>query len=423
MITLKIRYTSSEEFQKLLHGMRKQQNIVVRSAFNRFQDGKGEREIRDYVKSLNNIECLDSWWIQSAIYEANTIYSSKKDTKVVFGGKTNLRRLNKKQISKKEFQTSRLLPLVSVGEALQKGNRKFRLDVTNNKLKFQDCRGLFKYDLVFSKQLRGRLKQLLHIEDSTKEKKQPMMVKVDEEFIYLTFTPKQREVVDKVANRVFAIDTNPNSIGWSVTDINGDKSTVVDSGVIELTKLNKQHKHKKHHETYEICKFLVSKAVHHKCENFAVEDLSVKSKDNKRGRAFNKLINNDWLRTKLFNNLQKRCFINNITFTEVNPSFTSIIGGTIHTNYPDPIAPTLEIARRAIFKYQKGLFYPALPSVDVLNEQWKQTLERNFVSWRELADWLKNTKYRYRVSLDDFPSKVFRLKSRRSYVDYRSLYV
>lgn len=403
--------------------MRKQQNVVIRSAFNRLQEGKKEKEIRDYVKTLNHIECLDSWWIQSAIYEAKTIFSSKKDEKIVFGGKSLLRKLLKKQITKQEFHTNRMLPLISVGEAPQKGNRKFSLDITNNKIIFKDCNGRFKYDLVFKKQLRDRLEQLLHIEDTTTQKKQALMIKVDSEFIYLTFKPKQKEIVEKVENRVFAIDTNPNSIGWSITDIKGEQITVIDSGVIEITELNKESKNKKHHETFQVCKFLVDKAVHYKCEMFAVEDLSIKSKDNNKGKGFNKLINNDWLRSKLFSNLQKRCFINNIIFREVNPAFTSIIGGTIHRDYPDPISPTFEIARRAINKYQKGLFYPSLPSVDVLNELWKQTLERSFVSWRELADWLKNTKYRYRVSLEDFPSRVFRLESTKSTVSCRYLYV
>lgn len=423
MITIKLRYTSSNEFKKLLLGMRRQQNIVVRSAFNRLQESMSEKEIREYVKSLNNIECLDSWWIQSAIYEAKTIHSSKKDQKIVFGGKSLLKKLLKKQITKQEFRVNRLMPLISVGEAPAKGNRKFRLNVSENKIVFQDCNGKVKYDLVFNKQLRDRLEQLLHIEDKTKHKKQALMVKVDEEFLYLTFKPKQKDATEKIKNRVFAVDTNPNNIGWSVVDIKGQDVVVVDSGVVDLTELNKQSKNKKHHETHEVCKFLTDKAAHYKCEMFAVEDLSINPKDNKKGKAFNKLVNNDWLRIKLFSNIQKRCFINNVTFVKVNPAFTSIIGGTIHRDYPDPIASTFEIARRAVFKYQQGLFYPALPSVDVLNEQWKQTLERNFASWRELADWLKNTKYRYRVSLDSFESRVFRLKSKKSTVDCRYLYV
>lgn len=401
-----------------------QQNIVVRSAFNRMQEGKSQKEIRQYLKGLNNTECLDSWWRESAFFEAKIIYSSKKDEKIVFGGKNNLKKLIKKQITKQEFKSNRLLPLVSVGEAPQKGNRKFEIDIGNNKLIFKDCNGKIKYDLVFKKQLRDRLEQLLHIEDCNKNKQLPLFVKVDEEFIYLTFKPKQKEITQKIENRVFAIDTNPESTGWSVTEFNttNNSMTVIDSGVIELSELNKKSKNKRQHETYEVCKFLVDKAVHYKCEKFSVEDLSIKSK-NYGNKVSNKKNNNNWIRTKLFSNLQKRCFINNIQFIEVNPAYTSVIGGTIHRDYPDPIAPTFEIARRAVYKYQKGSFYPALPSVKTLNEQWKQTLENSFVSWKELSDWLKNTKYRYRVSLEEFTSKVFRLKSTKSTVSCRSLYV
>jgi hypothetical protein len=424
VITIKLRYESSEEFQKLLKGMRMQQNIVVRSAFNRMQEGKSVKEIRQYIKGLKNTECLDSWWKESAFCEAKTIYSTKKESKIIFGGKNNLKKLIKKQITKEEFKSNRLLPLVSVGEALYKGNRKFKLDVTNSKLIFKDCNGKIKYDLVFKLQLRDRLEQLLHIEDSNNNKTLPLFVKVDEEFIYLTFKPKQKEISQKIENRVFAIDTNPESIGWSVTefDTTNHTMTVIDSGVIELQELNKKSKNKRHHETYEVCKFLVDKAVHYKCEKFSVEDLSIKSKDY-GNKVSNKKNNNIWIRIKLFGNLKKRCFINNIQFIEVNPAYTSVIGGTIHREYPDPIAPTFEIARRAVYKYQKGQFYPALPSVKTLNEQWKQTLENSFVSWKELSDWLKNMKYRYRVSLDSFESKVFRLKSTKSTVSCRFLYV
>ena len=90
--------------------------------------------------------------------------------------------------------------------------------------------------------------------------------------------------------------------------------------------------------------------------------------------------------------------------------------------YPDPIAPTLEIARRAVFKYQKGKFYPPVPGADILNELWKQTSEKSLETWKEVSDWLKKTKYRYRVSLEGFPSEVFRLKSIRSMVYCRSQY-
>ena len=424
MITLKIKYKASEEFQSLLKEYRREQSSVVRIAYNMFLDGLNERQIRENL-STYNFSLLDSWFIQSGIRDAQGTHKmileqqeeDKPLRKVIFGGKRNLNQYLRKKITKEEFKNNRLRPLSVVGEAPQSGNRKFRLDIENNQILFQDKRGKVKHVLELQPQLRDRLEQLQYIQDQTKAKKQPLTVSIDEEYIYLTFEPKQKEQRSQITNRVLAIDMNPNSIGWSVVDVlNKDKAKPVEAGVIDLKTLNEQKTNKKHHETYEISKFLVDKAIHFQCSVFAVEDLTVKSKDHSKGRVFNKTVNNDWLRTKLTDSLNKRCFIAQIKFVEVNPAYTSIIGGVLYPSYPDPISPTFEIARRANFKYQKDMFYPRVPSVNTLNELWKQTLEKSFDGWKELSEWLKNTKQRYRVPLEDFSLRVFRLKSAKTTV-------
>lgn len=424
MITLKIKYKASEEFQSLLKEYRREQSSVVRIAYNMFLDGLNERQIRENL-FVYNFSLLDSWFIQSGIKDAQGLHKmileqqeeDKPVRKVIFGGKFNLKQYLKKKITKEEFKNNRLRPLSVVGEAPQSGNRKFRLDIEKDQILFQDKRGKIKPILSLQPQLRDRLEQLQYIQDQAKAKKQPLTVSVDEEYIYLTFEPKQKEQKPQIVNRVFAIDMNPNSIGWSVVDvIDKDNVEPVEAGVIDLKTLNEQKITKKHHETYEISKFLVNKAIHFQCSTFAIEDLSIKSKDHSKGRVFNKTVNNDWLRTKLTDSLKKRCFIAQIKFIEVNPAYTSIIGGTLYPSFPDPISPTFEIARRANFKYQKGMFYPKVPSKEVLNELWKQTLEKSFDGWKELSEWLKNTKQRYRVPLEDFSLRVFRLKSPNSTV-------
>jgi IS605 OrfB family transposase len=431
MITLKIKYKASEEFQSLLKEYRREQSSVVRIAYNMFLEGLNERQIRENLFTYN-FDLLDSWFIQSGIRDAQGMYKTileqqeedKPLRKVIFGGKHNLKQYLQKKITKEEFKNKRLRPLSVVGEAPQTGNRKFRLDIENNQILFQDKRGKVKHVLNLQPQLRDRLEQLRYIEDLTKERKTPLTVKIDENYVYLTFEPKQKEITSKIENRIFAIDMNPNSIGWSVVDIiNENEIRPIETGVIDLKELNEKKTTKKHHETYEISKFLVNTAEHYKCSKFAVEDLSIQSKDHNRGRAYNKLVNNNWIRNKLVDSLKKRCFIAQIKLIEVNPAYTSIIGGVIHSSYPDPISPTFEIARRANFKYQKDMFYPKVPSTDVLNELWKQTLEKSFKDWKELSTWLKNTGQRYRVSLEDFPLKVFRLKSTKSTVTCSYLYV
>jgi len=422
MITLKIKYKASEEFYSYLKELRRSQSCSIRTAFNLFQKGEKENYIRQKLRELNNIQLLDSWWQASALAQAKTMYSSKKNQKVIFGGKYNLKRYLKKLISKEEFKQNRLAKLISFGEANVLGNRKFRLDTLNNTLLFTDKRGKIQHKLEFQAQTRDRLEQLLHIEEKTKNEQLPLSVRVDEKFIYLMFEPKVKEqtYIPK-KNRLLAIDSNPNSIGWSVCDIVNEQPQVIDSGILDLSELNKKIKNKKHFETFEICKFLTNKAIHHKCFAIVVEELSIKTANFNKGKVYNKTVNNNWIRTKLLLNLQKRCFINNIQFIEVNPAYTSIIGGTIHRDYPDPIAPTLEMCRRAYFRYQKNKFYPNIPGVDTLNELWKQTLKKSFGSWKEVSSWLKNSKYRYRVPLESFESKVFRFISLSSAV--KSVYL
>lgn len=416
--TIKLPYTCDNiKFYDILREQRRMQTIIHNIAFNKLQKKLKLTQIGNELKTLNNINTLGSWLRASAFKLAQIHYSARKDKKTIFGGKNNLKQYISGKISKKQYTDKKICKLISIGEATPYGNRTVRfidnltLQVLFNRttkfiLSIPKCTGFYR-------------DQIDYIITATKLKEIPVTFSLDESFIYISFQPNQKPKTNQSQHRIIAIDTNPNSIGWSVCDIL-DKTKVIDSGVIDLSKLNKQSKNKKHHETYEICKFLASKAIHYKCSQFAVEDLSVKSKQHNKGKKFNKLVNNDWLRAKLFSNLKKRCFINNIKYTEINPAYTSIIGGTIHRDYPDPIAPTLEIARRAMFKYQKGMFYPEIPNKDFLNEQWKQTLETSFESWREIADWLKSTKFRYRVSLPK-TAEFYSLKHRKSLVYINSL--
>lgn len=68
------------------------------------------------------------------------------------------------------------------------------------------------------------------------------------------------------------------------------------------------------------------------------------------------------------------------------------------------IAASIEIARRGYKKFEKGWFYPDFNRIlNLLNEQWKQTLKDNFIKdWKELFKIIKNSKLKYRVPLSDY---------------------
>ena len=60
---------------------------IVRVAYNRYQDGMDEKEVRAYC---NNLFAMNRWFIQCAIKEAAALYKLNGDKRILFGGKNNL---------------------------------------------------------------------------------------------------------------------------------------------------------------------------------------------------------------------------------------------------------------------------------------------------------------------------------------------
>jgi hypothetical protein len=88
--------------------------------------------------------------------------------------------------------------------------------------------------------------------------------------------------------------------------------------------------------------------VHYRCSIFSFEKLDIKSEDCGRGKRYNKLVNNQWLRTAFVNNLKKLAQIFNIRIVEVAPEYSSFIGNFIFRdeNLPDMCLASVELSRR-----------------------------------------------------------------------------
>lgn len=423
MITIKLPYNSTDDFKLFLNKLRKQQSSAIRSAYNKFKEGKSTKEVNQYIKSLKNIDLLNSWLLYSATNKA-TQYST--DKKVIFGGKQNLIRYNNKKITKEEYQKKRLSNLISTGEANQKGNRFFKLDISNNKIIFKYG---FKqhYELVIPKLQRSYLKNLTFIQKQAENKLQPFTIELNDEFIYISFEPEYKSVTDLNTNRIFSIDMNPNEIGWAVLEFDkNDKHKIIDSGIVNNAKLNvdkkttKYNTNKRTHECYQISKFLYEKSLHYKCKKFVIEDLVMENKNHNRGRRYNRLINNNWNRKKLINNLTKRCESVSMEIVTMNPSYSSFVGNVVYgKDFADPICSAIELGRRGHKKFVKGWFYPKLVMFDDLPKQWKQEVSSNYKSWVELFNNIKKMELKYHFSWKNTPEKfqVLSLKSPKSRVE------
>jgi hypothetical protein len=149
--------------------------------------------------------------------------------------------------------------------------------------------------------------------------------------------------------------------------------------------------------------------------NREIQTVYITYKDRLTRFGFNyRLVNGRWDRGRIVNNLRKRCGLNGIELIEVNAAYSSFVGnvnyGDDHT--PDQVASSIEIARRGYKKYDKGWFYPVKKNIENLKKLWKQDLDWNSLSWKELFNLSKESKLKYRFSL--IRKEFFRLFSYKS---------
>ena len=450
MITLKIKYTTTEDGLNLIKEYRKQYSSVLHFAYNRRYEGVSEKDVEHQINSLNNIPLIKSYLKRCAVKNATQLIKDEGEKQLIFGGRKNFIDRCKGKITKYEFLNKRLSKLFIIGEANQHGNR---VVVINEDLESFTFKPTLKDKIVLSvngryKRYKSILNKLYHLQQ---DKQISITYQLDNEYIYLTYDEtllNQYVEYQPIKNRIFAIDLNPNYIGWSVVDWkNSSKFEVIKSGVISIKDINdidfrlkskssdsKERiyiNNKRTFETYEISKLLVNTAKYYRCEVFGLEELNIKSNDRDKGKHYNKLVNNVWNRNKLVNNIKKRCDIYSIIVMLVKPNYSSFVGNFLFRDLklPDMTLASIEIGRRCYeFKVQyidktedkrKNI---VLPNVDDFNDRYIKSLEE-FNIPGEIKDlvgvynFLKKSKSRYRLSLDDLTHLEFsRCFSNRSKV-------
>ena len=449
MQVLKIKYKTDN--LDLIKDYMKQYSSCQHYVYNRIQEGLSQKQIKQNIKSLNNINLLDSWFIQCSFYDI-----PNKD-KVIFGGKKNFFQRIKGKISKEEYKLKRLSSLYSIGEIVNKSvkaNRKFHIE--------QDLENIiFKPNKQTKLQLNligvgNRLNILKKLYLKQEQHQIKIAYKLDLEYIYICF--EETDIVNieyqVISNRVMSIDMNPNYIGWSIIDWKSESDfNIIKSDVISIKKLNdydqslkdkglssesKERKYisnKRNYETLQISKNLINKAIYYKCQIFSIEDLNIKSGDCNKGRKFNKLVNNNWCRNKLINNLVKRCNIFGIKLLQVKPEYSSFIGNFLFRtlNLPDPILASIEISRRGYEFYNQYITKVKeikkniiQPKIDQFRNLWIKSLEEfdlkdNWLDFKQLYLYFKKSKLKYRLSIDNNLqfSRAFSGKSQLSVYNYK----
>ena len=383
-------------------------------AYNRLQEGCSENTTWHKLKDIFGVNC---WFASSAAKEAHGLLNANSGKKVLFGGKWNLKQYLKGLITKEQFKHKRLMPLCSIGERQYAGNRLFDFDFDNRVVVFKPSNDVRK-KIQFCPVKKKLANELVKVQELARQKKIPVTVKFTDKHLFLTYDESliYNEAYKGLKhNRVLGIDMNPNYIGVSVIEFDkNDEFRVLHKEVYDLTALTKpggessQHKKSKYftnklkHETLAIAHRINKLMDYWKCSKLAIEDLSIKMKDQNKGKSFNRLINNKWERQLFVNKLKMLAGIHRYELVEVNPTYSSIVGNFAYgnENTPDMVAASIEIARRAYKKFEKGWFYPRF-SVETQDERWKQTLG-GVKTWKSLFRKVKEAKFKYRFLLVDY---------------------
>ena len=442
MITLKIKYSTSEANLDLIKKYQRQYAICYKVIYNSLKQGLLKKEIKQKLSSYNNIDLIlnNSWFMNCLFYDVKSVLSMDR---VCFNRGLILKRV-KQLISKEEFKQKKLFKLCSIGEKDKKCNRFFRLESLNTLIFKPNRKTTIKLNLQSIGKNRIKiLSKLLKAHELNNEL--PITYKLDSTYVYLSFDEcyLKESTVKLKQDRVFAIDLNPNYVGYSVIDWKDTEELdfrLVSSGVVTLKSLNDKFfsmknkgisssdkrklylTNKRRFEVYEIAKYLVNLAKHYKCSIFAIEDLSIESSNKNCGKRFNSLCNNLWCRDRLISNIQKRCKITGIHVQKVIANWSSVLGNTLYRNtkQPDMILSSIEISRRAQeFNLQyirktkdkaKTIVFPRL--TEKVRKLIIQTMEELKICFHfeKLSEYCfilkKNFKDKYRVPLD--LSRVFR---------------
>ena len=410
MKTISFKIKVDEDLQKVISEDSRVYSDMYRYSFNRFKEGLSGKEV--YAKVAELFPNMNCHLRNSAQRNAIGLFKLNKDKKVYFG---KFLKFKKGLISKEEFKDSRNIGILSEGEMNQKGNRLFKIEVENSKFIYKRaCKE--HYDLEIVEKLSDKRKQILsRLQSLMSEKKIPVTIRLKKDHIYLSYDEKivenYRKFHNLFQNRVLGIDLNPNYFGISIIEFNyQDKYKIIHKEVIDVSKLQRKSKDKIKFELYEINHRILMLCNQWHVGKLACEDLKFNNKKKFWNKDINRLCRNNFRFNIVKTHLETLCNTFGVEFIEVNAAYSSIIGNFVHgsATCPDMVAASIEIARRAYKKFEKGWYQPKFISnkrlQQVLGNQWKKELELGYGCWKGLAGIIKKSKLKYRFQLQ--PSKA-----------------
>ena len=359
---------------------------------------------------------------------------------------------------KEEYKERRLKPIHTLGEANQKGNRFYDFDLENYQITYKPFKGK---RIVFSLDKHHNKEELFKtLQEKINNESISVTVFLDTNKVWLSFEEekltkyaineserrreveiikkakyskeeekekvlalyqkyyklrKERRLEGKIENRGLYVDLNPFFIGYSVLQkLEGqDEPKIIKCSSFSLkyyskklgkdaTSKDREHlNNKRKHELLQIIKRLFVIAHHYKVSVFGAEGLEIDPNQD-LGREANRQIKNLWNRELIKNTITKYCALSGIEFKgDVPPAYTSFIGN-LKYNYVDPVAASIEIGRREMFRFEKNKFFPPLEdtiihTLEAIIGGDVELVKGDQTSWKELYSFASKFRWRRRL--------------------------
>jgi len=418
----------------------------------------------------------------------NNVFVIENDKEISEEKRKLLLSENQSNIDKqtKLFHQNRILHFYILGEANQIGNRFFDFDFANNTIFYKPFKGKI-IEIKYSCSKKQK-EEFLKIKDFIDRKELSITLQISTNQICVSFDDevlsgyyvdekerrkevkliKEKELSDvekteiikavykkyhddlkikklfgKIENRFIAVDINPDFIGYCVADRGEDGiKKIIEKGVINLSLLNEKlglasdhpltikQNNKRINEVQNAWKLLFSIASHYKVACFVKEDVDGIAKNEAfNSSEANRKVRNIWHRKITEWQIEKRCKAHGIELIPIIPVYTSFIGNIMY-EYFDATNAAIEICRRGMFKYKKGLFYPQITgtisdTMNVLITQQKIELKQGDVQiFKDCKEWVgfykvaKNNGLRWRWGWSDIKKSfsTFRVSNTKSKV-------
>jgi len=368
------------------------QSSATRSAYQAIHKlNLKNNDVKKYVKK-NYMGLLNQRYISDACSNAKSVNQERS----IFGGKKLWNKLINKQITKEEWQNIRNNQLYSTGDRTKQGNPNIRIDLENSKIYVNNPnqRGVW---------IEGKIwfPEKFHNIDFSCYDVRLILKKDNKTEVKVSWLEVKPDIKIKVNSGVIGIDCNPNGIAVVETNKEGN---LLNHFYITKLRIAYTKENKRNYDIYNLAKEVVeyAKKVN---KPITIEKLNFK-KNKKYNKKVNKIFSN-FCHKKILTAIERKANKENLGVIEVNPAFTSILGGlkykdmyklNIHTS------AALVIARRGMNIKEKLNYNFQAEEVNnkykvVLNHEGRGiTKELTLKAWNYLQIYLQKP-YSYRVDI------------------------